>query len=308
MRVPEEYSYIYILEKVYSDILVEICEGTETSIKDLEDKTVKGPGKSLSHFLQAHGASEEILKRVVDVVNLRPQQMVAYTVKEKETDIDVVLAMSKIRKYIFEGNITNKVQENVLERLIEVYGKYQKGFCAATNEEEVPEHLIKSVGEFYKMVVWSGKIESIIDHPEADMLFIENVDFKEENRTIVSGLKGKFEKDRLCERSCLFAVNLKPTSFKGTKSYGMILFAKDKQGEKGTVIFTETNGDRLMLEKYPISSLVPFKIQVSDSSKKTTETFFANLKVSNGYLEYNGMSTSIKGKRVEVDIKNGSVS
>ncbi|KAI5184776.1 aminoacyl tRNA synthase complex-interacting multifunctional protein 1 [Nematocida homosporus] len=291
-KLSPETSYLSILSKCYSNIKTHITEEPETLIKDPEGKTTKGPGKALSQFLPTQNISETAIRRIIDIITLRPQQMIAYTPAE-EDGLDLIIAMAKIRKWLFEGQITNKVPENVIEKLVLIHTRHQEVFCARTKEVFVPADLITPIVDFYKVVVKSGTIESIINHPEADTLYIEIVDFAGEKRTIVSGLKGKVEKEALLSQHCLFTLNLKPVSFKGTKSFGMILFAKSTDKEGGSVIFTKSSGQQLTLKDYPLTSLIPFPIKISDCTKKTLESFFPRLQVTNELLTYHGLPTQV---------------
>lgn len=308
LSVSLENSYLSILTKCYDDIEVDITQELETKIINMEGKMIKGIGKAITYYLQKKEIPEEIIKKCIGVLSLRPQQMCAYS-PETEGTIDVIVAVSKIRKWIFEGLILNKVSENIIEKLIQVHEKYQEIFCNHTKEVTVPSKDIKSICSFYKVVICSGKIESIIDHPNADTLYIEIVDFSYEKRTIVSGLKGKYAKEGLVDQNCLFALNLKPVSFKGTLSFGMILFAKDTEKNTGSPIFTANNGSRLTLKKYPLSLISPLPLTIGDCSKKTLETFFSNISVQKNILMYDGLETEVDGNTVTLtEIHSGTVS
>lgn len=308
LRLSSEHSYIHIVSKLIP-VEVEITEDQDTILTDKEGKKIKGPAKCVVHLFADKELDEKTVTSISNVIGLRPQQMLAYVPCGPEERIDNILAISKIRKWIFEGQITNKVADYLVDKLVEVYAKYQDTYCRETGETPVDKTLIRPVAEFYKLLIVSGIIESIMDHPEADTLFIENVDFMTEKRTIVSGLKGKFEKDKLVNGSCLFILNLKPVSFKGTKSYGMILFAKDTNGTRGSTIFTEKNGCRLELSKYPLEKLTPLRIKPGDASKRILEGALPRLSVKRGRLLYGDLETQVDGKTVTVPgIEDGTVS
>ncbi|KAI5181475.1 hypothetical protein NEOKW01_1656 [Nematocida sp. AWRm80] len=312
LEVTEEHSYVYVLQRIYKDIKVEIGKDMDNLLTTPEKKKVKGVGKAINQFLSYQGVSEETQKRISEIVNLRAQQLIAYTPKGELTDIDTVIAISKIRKFLIEDQITNqssKLSDDVINKLIKIHTQYQSGYCMLSKYPVIPEKDIKAIPEFYKVIIMSGCIDSIIDHPDADTLFIENVDFVKETRTIVSGLKGKFEKDHLVNQICLFTLNLKPVMFKGTESFGMILFAKDKETQKGTVVFAKTNGQRLQLKDYPLDSLVPRALTIGNCSKKTIDTFFSKISVSNGKLQYSDLDTVIATETIVVPgVNNGTIS
>lgn len=308
LKLSAEHSYISVIKKLIT-LDIEITKETDTILTEIDGKKIKGPAKCIVHLFENDNLDEKTITSISNVIGLRPQQMLAYVASGPEDRLDNILAVAKIRKWLFEGQITNKVGDHLIDRLIDIHERYQEVFCKKTNELFVKREFVRPIADFYKLEILSGHIESIMDHPEADTLFIENVDFKREKRTIVSGLKGKFEKSSLLNSCCLFAVNLKPVSFKGTKSFGMILFGKSTENEKGTVIFTKTNGNRLGLLEYPLEKLVPFEIKVGDASKRSLELFFERISIQENKLVYNSLETEIEGKTVEVrDILNGTVS
>lgn len=78
-----------------------------------------------------------------------------------------------------------------------------------------------------------GKILKAWKHPEADSLYVEEVDVGEESgpRTICSGLVKYVAEEELQGRSVLVLANLKPRNMRGVKSNGMLLAASDAAHE-----------------------------------------------------------------------------
>jgi len=85
-----------------------------------------------------------------------------------------------------------------------------------------------------------GRITSVRRHPEAEKLYVEEIDLGEEEedktnknekkkkiRTIVSGLADHFTTDQLQNRFVVVAANLKPMKLRGVESQGMVLAASD---------------------------------------------------------------------------------
>lgn len=69
-------------------------------------------------------------------------------------------------------------------------------------------------------------------HPEADSLYVEEVDVGEpEPRTICSGLVNYIAQDELQGRNVVVLANLKPRNMRGIKSNGMLLAASDASHE-----------------------------------------------------------------------------
>merc|ERR1712121_191037 len=71
-----------------------------------------------------------------------------------------------------------------------------------------------------------GKIVSVKRHPDADSLYVEQVDLGEEKpRTIVSGLVKHVPINSMRDRYAVFFCNLKPAKMRGILSEGMIMCA-----------------------------------------------------------------------------------
>ncbi|CAI5482809.1 unnamed protein product [Closterium sp. Yama58-4] len=78
-----------------------------------------------------------------------------------------------------------------------------------------------------------GRIVRAWKHPEADSLFVEEVDVGEESgpRTICSGLVKYIPEADLQDRLVVVLANLKPRNMRGVKSNGMLLAASDAAHE-----------------------------------------------------------------------------
>ncbi|KAF5406234.1 hypothetical protein PHET_00257 [Paragonimus heterotremus] len=72
-----------------------------------------------------------------------------------------------------------------------------------------------------------GLIVDAKKHPDANSLFVEDVDFGPEigHRTVVSGLSGLYPLEKLQGRRGAFVVNLKPVRMRGIESQAMLLCA-----------------------------------------------------------------------------------
>ena len=72
-----------------------------------------------------------------------------------------------------------------------------------------------------------GKIVKVADHPQADKLYVLQVDFGKETRQVVAGLKENFAPEQLKEKIAVFCTNLKPAKLRGELSEAMSLIADD---------------------------------------------------------------------------------
>ena len=115
-----------------------------------------------------------------------------------------------------------------------------------------------------------GKIVKVERHPDADSLYLEQVDFGEADgpRTILSGLVNFVPMDEMQNRWIVGVCNLKPVSMRGIKSFGMILCATAREGKEGGVQPVSPPegsqlGDRVFVDGYegmePLEQMNPKK-------------------------------------------------
>jgi methionyl-tRNA synthetase len=79
--------------------------------------------------------------------------------------------------------------------------------------------------DWEKLDLRIGKILSVEDHPNADKLYILEVDLGKEKRKLVAGLKAYYKPKELVGKLCVVFANLEPAVLRGVKSEGMVLAA-----------------------------------------------------------------------------------
>ena len=95
--------------------------------------------------------------------------------------------------------------------------------------------------DFEKVELRVGKILKVEDHLKADKLLLLTVDFSDETRTIVAGLKKHYKKSDLEGKKAIFVTNLEPANLRGIESQGMILAAvSDDESE---IVFLQPEKD-----------------------------------------------------------------
>jgi len=117
-----------------------------------------------------------------------------------------------------------------------------------------------------------GRIVDVKRHPEADGLYVEQIDLGEDAgpRTIISGLVNYVPIEKMQDKHLVVVANLKPATMRGIKSYGMVLCATSKAGKEGGIEIIDPPegskpGDRVFFEgeKYenvePLPQLNPKK-------------------------------------------------
>lgn len=81
--------------------------------------------------------------------------------------------------------------------------------------------------EFQKLDLRIGTITDVKDHPDADKLYIMQVDLGGERRQLVAGMKGIYSAEELKGRQVIVVCNLEQRELRGVKSEGMIMAADD---------------------------------------------------------------------------------
>jgi methionyl-tRNA synthetase len=91
--------------------------------------------------------------------------------------------------------------------------------------------------EFKKIEMVVGVIKSVEDHPNADKLYVMNVDIGGEERQTVAGLKPYYEREKLIGKRVIVVRNLAPAVLRGVESRGMLLAAQS--GDRVIVLTTD---------------------------------------------------------------------
>jgi aminoacyl tRNA synthase complex-interacting multifunctional protein 1 len=105
-------------------------------------------------------------------------------------------------------------------------GKGQQGGGKGGGKQE-PAAPVTTRDAYYQLDIRVGKIIKAWKHPEADRLYVEQIDVgEEEPRQVCSGLVEHIPLDQFQGSDALVIVNLKPAEMKKVMSYGMVLAAK----------------------------------------------------------------------------------
>ena len=84
-----------------------------------------------------------------------------------------------------------------------------------------------TIEEFKKMNIRIARIKEVIDHPNADRLYIVRLVIGDEEREVVAGIKKGYAKEELLGKLVAVVENLEPAVIRGVESKGMILATQD---------------------------------------------------------------------------------
>ena len=95
-----------------------------------------------------------------------------------------------------------------------------------------------------------AKIMEIKDHPNADKLYILDIDLGTEKRQLVAGIKGHYSADELKDKKIIVVTNLKPAKLRGVESNGMLLAGDDGTGPGLLTADESSPGDKVYFEGF----------------------------------------------------------
>ncbi|MEX1011267.1 MAG: methionine--tRNA ligase [Balneolaceae bacterium] len=124
---------------------------------------------------------------------------------------------------ILFAKIEDDQMEKELERL--------KGNVEAGQKDYEPQKKPIEYGEFAKLDIRAGRIEEAVAVEKSKKLIQLRVDIGYEKRTILAGVAGHYEPNKLVGMSVCVVANLKPKKMMGIESQGMVLMAEDREGQ-----------------------------------------------------------------------------
>ncbi|KAF9935924.1 hypothetical protein BGZ67_002869 [Mortierella alpina] len=181
-------------------------------------------------------------------------------------------------------------------------------------QEEEEDHISK-------LDIRVGIVRSVSGHPDADSLYIEQVDVGDkegdqpkEARTIVSGLVRHVPKEYLEGRAVIVVANMKPSKLRGVISQGMLLCAMEQaaSGEVTKVALLEPAegseaGDKVTINGFTDEETVP--AAVLTPKRKWFEKSRVHFSVQDGVAYYKGSPfRTVKGLVRCRSISKGQIS
>ena len=165
-------------------------------------------------------------------------------------------------------------------------------------EKLVEKVEIVETAEKFPLQMVVGQIKEVKDHPNADSLYLMQVDFGKKlgKRQVVAGLKKWFEVDELVGRKAVFCANMKPAKLRGELSEGMIFAADDHE-----------NVAILDVEKSKLGDSVQFSGMENETKEITFDDFKkVKMMVKEGNVFYKEKKLSTKVEDVTVSgVKEG---
>jgi len=84
--------------------------------------------------------------------------------------------------------------------------------------------------DFKKIELIVAQIKEVKEHPNADRLYVLQVDTGKDVRQIVAGIRKSYLPEQLVNRRIILIANMEPAVIRGEASNGMLLAASDENG------------------------------------------------------------------------------
>ncbi len=215
--------------------------------------------------------------------------------------------------FSFSGKINNaeviyeKIEEVKLMEHIERNEKEQTGEPAKKPGEKLKEkpddeeHSAGSVsGEgFSSLNLVVARIDEAGDHPNADRLYVLDIDLGGETRRLVAGLKKYYSKEELKGRKIVVVENMKRAVLRGIESQGMLL-----AGDDGDNVILLNPGDAQPGERVFVEGVE------GEPAEEVTIDLILGLKMSvrGGVAEWKGKPLRTAGGVVKAEgLKDGAL-
>lgn len=87
-----------------------------------------------------------------------------------------------------------------------------------------------NIDEFRKIELKVATVKKVEPHPNADKLYVIEVDLGNEIRQLVAGIRPHYSPEQLVGRQVVVVANLEPATIRGIESRGMMLAASNEKG------------------------------------------------------------------------------
>ncbi|MFH0868191.1 MAG: methionine--tRNA ligase [Candidatus Woesearchaeota archaeon] len=142
-----------------------------------------------------------------------------------------------------------------------------------------------------------AEIIEVKDHPDADKLYVLQINLGKEKRQLVAGLREYYSKDELLGKKIVVVTNLKHAKLRGIESQGMLLAGEDNKNVG------------LLAAKAEPGSEVRFGSLKNSNKEISFENFQKiNIKVKEGKVVFNDLELKDNKGAVSVEkVKDGNV-
>ncbi|MBI2134520.1 methionine--tRNA ligase [Candidatus Woesearchaeota archaeon] len=164
-------------------------------------------------------------------------------------------------------------------------------------EKILVEKIAEEKKEVFPLNLKVAKILDVKDHPDADKLYVLQIDLGREKRQLVAGLNGHYSKEELKNKRIIVITNLKYAKLRGIESQGMLLAGDDGKEVGVLTIKNAEPGAQVGIDNF------------ENSNEQVTFEQFQKLKivVKNNHPYFNGKEIKAGSEGIKVEkVKDGA--
>ena len=166
--------------------------------------------------------------------------------KEKEVKESMFAELQKEYSINKPEVLFKKIEDEEIQELREKFGGQKK--AETIKEPKKNQKQTTTDLKEFPLNLKVAKIESVEDHPEADKLYVLQINLGSEKRQLVAGVKKNYKKEELLGRNIIVVCNLKPAKLRGVISNGMLLAAEDKKNVALLEVPNSNPGDAVFVQ------------------------------------------------------------
>jgi methionyl-tRNA synthetase len=133
-----------------------------------------------------------------------------------------------IPKQYFKDLKFGLLKENQIQKVGYLFTRIEEEKPMANKvikQKQVSAKPVIQFPDFEKLDLRIGKVIKVENHPDADKLYVLQVDFGDHKRQIVAGLRLYYKPEEILHKKIIVIVNLQPVTLRGVESNGMLLAA-----------------------------------------------------------------------------------
>ncbi len=212
------------------------------------------------------------LVRLIKDLSIIIEPILPFTAEKirKQLNIKQKLFWDDISKKVLQGHKINNAEILFSKLEDEQIAEFKKRFSGKktsqkqTQKESVDLSTKSANSEVVDISILNLKVAEVKEaepHPDAEKLYVLQIDLGQEERQLVAGLKQHYKPEELQGKKIVVLTNLEPAKLRGEKSEGMLLAAEDKSGKVGVLFVEESRpGEQVFVEgKPPKTKQITFK-------------------------------------------------
>ncbi|MEK6857281.1 MAG: methionine--tRNA ligase [Nanoarchaeota archaeon] len=177
--------------------------------------------------------------------------------------------------------------------------KYKKNTKGRISKGEIlfKKYSAQKESPFSMLNLKVAVIEHVHAHPNADKLYVLQLDLGSEKRQLVAGMKPHYSPEQLVGKHIIIVSNLKPAVIRGTESQGMMLAAQVGEIVKALETPNSEAGEQVFID-----GTIPKKEQITIED-------FSKIKITtkNKKAVFENKTLKTKKEEIIVDIGDGAI-